>query len=83
MKIYEGQVTVEQARAYCRLFTALSIRSTYIDKHGEKMPYEYEDLDEALHHKERYGSIWLHIGRGLQRQVAPGSVEEYLKKNTN
>ena len=83
MKIYEGQVTVEQARAFCRLFPELSIRSTYMDEKHGKMPYEYEDLDEALHHKERYGSIWLHLGGGLQRQVTPVSVEEYLKKNTN
>lgn len=79
VEIHEGQVSVEQAKAYEKLFPEMAIRSTYFDEDENKMPICYDSLDEALSHKERYGSIWLHLPGGGQRQVAPKSEEEYLK----
>lgn len=78
VEIHEGQVSVEQARAYEKLFPEMAIRSTYNNKRTGKIPVEYETLEEALQDQERYGSIWLHLPGGGQRQVAPKSEEEYL-----
>jgi len=79
VKIHEGQVSIEQAKAYWKLFPDMAIRSTFINEDGNKMPIDYDTLDEALSHKERHGSIWLHLPDGSQRQIAPRSEEEYQK----
>ena len=78
VEIHEGQVSVEQARAYEKLFPGMAIRSTYNNKRLGKMPVEYETIEEALNDEERYGSIWIHLPGGGQRQVAPDSEAEYL-----
>lgn len=81
IKINPGQVSVEQAFAFCKLFgDRLSIRAVYWDDQHGKMPAEYDTLEEALLDETRYGSIFLHLPDGVQRQVAPDSEEEYLSE---
>lgn len=78
INLQPGQVSVSQARALCLLFQpTLLIRAVRIDEELGKTPFQYDDLYQALHDEDRYGSIFLHY-RGEQRQVSPVDEERYL-----
>ena len=78
--LHPGQVSVEQAFKLELTKPEMIIRSTYFDEDDDKMPIEYDTVEEALYHEERYGSIWLGFPDGSRLQVAPDFEVAYLKK---
>lgn len=79
--VHSGQLSIQDAMDMELLYGEdLYIFSTYLDEDDNKMPIEYESFEEALHHEERYGSVWIRFPDGAQMQLAPLHEEEYFKQ---